>query len=306
MESNYIAMSEQVLKSRCCQLFINKLIGIKRFRIPIHLALGHEAIAEAVASVMQDSDKLICTHRNIHYQFAQGTSLHEILDEFLLKESGVARGICGSMNLTNPDRSIIYTSSILGNNLCVATGVALSQKVRLEKSTTIVVTGDGAMEEGSFYESIENARSLDLPLIIIVENNNWSLASQISERRKPIDLYQLASSLGVDYTLLSGNDLLGYHQHLSRVRSMVINQQAPHIIEVELTTLGGWTINTDDLPLGKYVNYHAGFSPSAPIDDNIIINHDESDPVFVIKQDLGESKFTAVTQSTLKYLQGHL
>jgi pyruvate dehydrogenase E1 component alpha subunit len=306
MNITYEVLSARVLQSRFAQLIINETIKARKFNIPIHLALGHEALSEAVAAAMQSGDKLLCSHRNIHYQFARGATLFEILEEFKLTEKGLAKGKGGSMNLTNPLGSIVYTSSILGNNLCVGVGVALSKRIKQEDGVVLIVTGDGAMEEGAFYEVIENARNMDLPIVIIVENNNWSLASRIEERRKSINLSQLALSLGARYTFLEGNNPMHYYQEIIAVRDRVNLQKIPEIVEVRLTTLGGWTLETDDFPDGKYVNYHAGLAPKVTLDDGPVLNLDDSDPVYLIKESLGEYEFECLIESTRHFFSDYL
>lgn len=296
----------RVLQSRFAQLIINESIKARMFNIPIHLALGHEAFSEAVSAAMQNGDKLLCSHRNIHYQFARGATLLDILEEFKLSDKGLGKGKGGSMNLTNPQGSIVYTSSILGNNLCVATGAALSKKIKKEDGVVLVVTGDGALEEGAFYEAIENARNMDLPLIILVENNNWSLATQIEERRKAINLNQLASSLGARYTFLEGNNPIHYYHKILAVRDRVNSQKIPEIVEVRLTTLGGWTLQTEDFPDGKYVNYHAGFAPKVSLVDGPVLNFDDSDPVYLIKKNLGECEFERLIKFTRQFFSDYL
>jgi TPP-dependent pyruvate/acetoin dehydrogenase alpha subunit len=306
MRITYETLAAKVLISRFAQLAINENIKARIFKIPIHLGLGHEALSEAVGAAMKSDDKLLCSHRNIHYQFARGATLVDILAEFKLSDSGLAKGKGGSMNLTNPQGSIVYTSSILGNNLCVGVGVALSKKIKSENGVVLVVTGDGAMEEGAFYETIENARNMDLPLIVLVENNKWSLASQIEERRKPINLNRLATSLGARYTLLKGNNPIHYYNEIVYVRDRVSSQRIIEVVEVELTTLGGWTIQTEDFPEGKYVNYHAGIAPKASFVGGPVLSFDDSDPVFLIMKSLGEYEFERLNATTRQIFSDYL
>jgi pyruvate dehydrogenase E1 component alpha subunit len=295
---DYKALSLNIIKSRFAQLIINERLKLKLFRIPVHLALGHESIAEALSSAMFEDDKLLCSHRNIHYQFARGAKLIDILEEFNLSKAGLATGKGGSMNLANPAGSIVYTSSILGNDLCVASGVALAKRIRQETGVVFVVTGDGAMEEGAFFETMENARSLDLPLIILVENNNWSLASCIEERRKPINLRQLATSMGVGYSLLEGNNPMAYRDFLTKTRERVCLQKRPEVVEVKLTTLGNWRIPTEEFPEGRFINYHAGAAPKVSLSGGPILIFDATDPVFLISETLGETEFSRQVSTT--------
>lgn len=266
---------------RNSQLQIENDIRSKRFKIPVHLAIGHEAIAVSIAEVSNGSDSFFLTHRNIHFQLALGASLQQIRDEFLLEPTGLGKGKMGSMNLTSPLLGNLYTSNILGNTLAVATGAALACKLRNEDQVIWAITGDGAIEEGVFYESILIASALNLPILFVVENNEWSLASSISERRKPIHLSELAAALGVGFLELEGNDVFHYSNQLTSSRNQVISRKTPMIIQVNLTTLGGYFVEEAN-STKRYINYHSG-SFNFNVDDTLIIEKTANDPVFVLE-----------------------
>ena len=174
MKDFELRIAKQVLRLRLSQMIINERYKKGDFKIPIHLAFGHEAIAVAVDSVMQKDDKLVLSHRNIHYNLARCHGLKAELEEYYLNKSGLAQGRLGSMNLSNPGKNIVYSSSILGNNFAVGSGLALGEKVNKSEGVVIIVTGDGAMEEGSFYESLLFQKSNNLSVLIIIENNQCS------------------------------------------------------------------------------------------------------------------------------------
>lgn len=278
-----------MLRIRISQIIINEKYKKNEFKVPIHLALGHEAIAVALHEAFKADDKLVCSHRNIHYNLAFADSPKGILDEYLLKDIGLAGGRQGSMNLSNPSKGIVYTSNILGNNLSIAAGLSLSMSInKPDDSVTYVITGDGAMEEGAFYESLELMRSLKLPSIIIIENNGWSLATRTEERRCEISIEKFAGSLGVGYRLLEGNNLCYYIDQLKESRERSIQDKIPICIEVKLSTLGDWRQKSEKFPEGKYINYHAGPAPTVDYKSIPLIERSNRDPVYVISQIVGE------------------
>ena len=166
-----IKLAQKIKVMRKIQLNINKKMLKGQFKIPVHLAIGHEAVAACLAEAFSSSDKLLLTHRNIHFQLAFGATEEQLTNEYLLKFSGLASGKLGSMNLMNPNAGNIYTSNILGNNFSVALGIALSLKLKKQVGVVWVITGDGAIEEGAFYEAVLIASSLKLPIVFVVENN---------------------------------------------------------------------------------------------------------------------------------------
>jgi len=301
-EQKNLNIAKELLRVRLSQMVINEKYKNGDFKVPIHLAFGHEAIAVAVSSIMDSEDKLVLSHRNIHYNLARA-SLKPEIDEYLLKEKGLSKGQLGSMNLANEEKGIIYTSSILGNNLPVATGLALSKKAKNEKGIVIVETGDGAIEEGTFYESLLFSKSNDCSLLVIVENNEWSLATRINQRRYNINLSKFSESLGVRYEKINSNDVYEYIKKLEELKKYSIENKTPVCIEVELTTLGCWILRNDQVPTGKFVNYHGGPARIVNLKEGSIITYSDKDPVFVLKKYYERNIINDLSKDILKKLE---
>jgi pyruvate dehydrogenase E1 component alpha subunit len=266
------------------QLIINEMYKKGAFKVPVHLALGHEAIAVAVSMTMKTGDQLVLNHRNIHYNLAAVDSLKQEIDEYLLKKEGMAEGQLGSMNLINEAKGIVYSSSILGNNLAVGAGFAMAKSIKKEDGVVLVVTGDGAMEEGTFYESLVFEKSNHLPVVVIVENNQWSLATKIEERRCPINVEKLVGALGIPFERLSCNDTYEYIERLTALKALALQEKTPVCIEVPLTTLGWWRQKTAEYPEGKFINYHAGPSPSVNEQEDPYLERSSEDPLYVVEK----------------------
>lgn len=250
---------QRALRIRCQQAAINDLYSEGLFRVPIHLAFGHEPVAVGLALALADGDQVVLSHRNLHYQLAVGASVPDIVREFLLQDEGLAGGRYGSMNLINPTMGIAYTSSILGNNLSVAVGLALANVVRDEQACTWVVTGDGALEEGAFAESLLLSRSLSIPLITIIEDNGWSLATSIEERRSPISIDMLAAAYGVQYLKAKDKSIEACVEVMQAAREFSASEGAPVVVHVPLDTLGGrWVEDAGSVSGRRFINYHAG------------------------------------------------
>lgn len=283
-------LAEKIKAMREIQLNINKKMLEGKFQIPIHLAMGHEAVAACLAEAFSSRDKLLLTHRNIHFQLAFGATEEQLTDEYMLKPSGLAAGKLGSMNLMYPNAGNIYTSNILGNNFSVALGIALSMKLKKQDGVVWVITGDGAIEEGAFYEAVLLASSLKLPIVFLVENNGWSLGTSISERRTNIDLFKFVDSMNVGFQSLKDNSINNYLSTMIKTREIIAQSSQPQVLEVEVYSLGGFYV-AEDKDSQRYVNYHAGAIKSEP-DKNGIFEKDCSDPVFT---SLGKSN-TGVNQ----------
>lgn len=267
---------DEIYRLRNVQLAINSEIVANKFKVPVHLALGHEALAVSVVEAMSDDDSILLSHRNIHYHLALGANQDELIGEYNLDSTGLAGGKFGSMNLNAISKRNVYTSNILGNNLAVALGVSMSNHLQGFENVTWVVTGDGAIEEGIFYESLLSASSWKLPIVYVIENNKWSLGTEINDRRTQIDLESFCNSLGVGYFELRGNNVVDYVRILRDARQST-RLGRPIVIEAHLEPLGGYYVEEE---LGsRYINYHAG-KAKIEIDGNVLEKSD-SDPVFV-------------------------
>jgi TPP-dependent pyruvate/acetoin dehydrogenase alpha subunit len=286
-----------VLRLRHTQMLINEKYKAGAFRIPIHLAMGHEAIAVAVSAAMRPTDRLVLPHRNLHYNLARGATLRSVLDEFLLEETGLDGGALGSMNLRHEEGGVIYTSSILGNNFGVGVGVALARKLTEPSGLAIIVTGDGAMEEGAFHECMVTLCAQQLPAILLVETNGWAMATRIDERRAPIDLSQLAAGYGCAFAALSGNDVHAYAEKLAEIRATALAESRPCIVEVRLATLGDWQLFNDENPDGKYINYHAGPAPEVTASAWPVLREMDDDPVHVLGRRFDQATLSGLAET---------
>ena len=298
--------AREILRLRLSQMLINERYKAGDFKIPIHLAMGHEALAVAAAGAMTNEDRFVLSHRNLHYNLALGAQVADVIGEFLLRPDGLVGGRVGSMNLINPDKGVIYTSSILGNDFGVAAGVALARKAKGEHGVTIVVTGDGAMEEGTFYETILFLQTQQLPSIVIIENNEWSLASRIEERRHSLDVANLANGVGARFQKLQGNDVDDYAAVFKSLRQGVLASPGVAVVEATLSTLGDWRLKTDEQPDGKFINYHAGPAPTVELNEWPLIGADDSDPVHVLAERIGENAMREAARKILSGLEGSI
>lgn len=298
-----IHVAEKVLRVRLAQLIINEHYKKGEFKIPIHLAVGHEAIAVAVSEVMCSADRLVLPHRNIHYNLARSRAFRRILDEFQLRTSGLAGARLGSMNLSNGQAGISYASSILGNAMGVGAGVGLGLRVQATSGVVVIVTGDGALEEGAFTESLTFMRTYDISGIVIVENNGWSMSTSIRERRCDIRLAHVASAYDIDYHYLSGNDTDAYIAALAQVRTEVAERRRPAIVEVQIHTLGDRRVQSDVHSEWRYINYHAGPMSEVALVAWPPILHHRDDPVFALLDHFEEGTLRRISEEQLDQLQ---
>ena len=282
-------LAREVLRLRYWQHLINERLKEGEFNIPIHVAIGNEAIAVAVSNMMEPDDQLVLSHRNMAYNLARCGSLEPIYREFLLSPAGAAQGQLGSMNLANSEWGTVYTSSILGNNVPVACGLALGKQTNNESGVVIVLMGDGSIEEGAFYESLVFSKTFALPLVMIIENNDQSMSSTIAQRRSPISLGDMCSSVDIPYIELKGNNVWDYYDALRLMRPGVA-RGTPVCIEVHV----------------KAMNNHAGPTPGWPtdplelsLDNGLGVERTSNDPVFELEERIDPAELAEITSQIM-------
>ena len=268
------------LKSRKLQLKINELLKKNEFRIPIHLAFGHEFVSSLVKFYFKKNDQILLTHRNIHFNSVFSKNIYSKYFKMTKKKNKNIFFSEGSMNFVDKNSNIIYSSSVLGNNIPVACGVSKSYKNK--GNVTICVTGDGAIEEGTFYESLILAKYLKIPLLFLIENNDWSMATSIKERRDNIDFKILAKSLSVEYFKFGR---FNFSKNINKYKKAINNcrkNKTPAICEFDVKTLGTF------ISSGKKIHYHHG--PMKVEHRNLIIGNPKDDVIYQIQKQIKKNE----------------
>ncbi len=270
-----------LVRLRYWQHLLNEMLKAGAFNIPVHLAFGHEAAAVGIDLTMQADDALCLTHRNGAYNLARAKSLARELEHYRLQTGDARTGEMASMNLAIANTGIAYSSSILGNNLAVGSGIAMNRKLLRRPGVVFVLTGDGAMEEGVFWESLIFARSHGLALVIVLENNDFSLGSTIEQRRCPIDLSVVCSGLHINYRQASGAELPAVKAALQGARDEAAAGH-PSVVELDIMTF----------------NQHAGPTPGwatdprrIALEDGLLMGDDAADPLVQLQVAIGAEKF---------------
>jgi TPP-dependent pyruvate/acetoin dehydrogenase alpha subunit len=137
-----------------------------------HLYSGQEAIAAGVASVLEERDRVAATYRGHGHALALGVDPQALLDEMLGRESGINGGRAGSMNVNSPGDRLIGSFGIVGGSIAAATGAALALK-RTTGGVAVAFFGDGAMNQGYVFECLNFCQVLELPLVLVCENNGY-------------------------------------------------------------------------------------------------------------------------------------
>ena len=143
----------------------------------MHSSIGQEAVPTGICAHLRDDDYVLGNHRSHHHCIAKGVDLSEMMAELLGKATGTNKGKGGTMHIADIDKGMLGANGVVGSNIPVATGVALSAKIRGSDQVTAVFFGDGASSQGSLHESMNLASIWKLPVLFVCENNRYAEAT---------------------------------------------------------------------------------------------------------------------------------
>lgn len=202
-------------------------------KCPVHLYTGQEAVATGVCLNLRKDDYIGTNHRSHGHYLAKGGGLKELLSELCGFSTGCSKGWGGSQHLYNANIGITGTSALVGAGISIGTGIALALKMKRSKNISTIFFGDGATEEGYFYESLNFAALKQLPVIYVCENNSLATHSRIETRRpRHLDIYKIPESMGIKSVKLDGNDALAVFEAAKDIARTVRKRSEPYFIEV--------------------------------------------------------------------------
>lgn len=205
-KSTLLDLYRAMVRIRMVEESIASAYSDQEIRCPVHLSIGQEAPSAAFSLVAEQGDLAVSTHRGHAHYLAKGGDLDSMIAELYGKSTGCSGGIGGSMHLIDTKAGFMGTSAIVGNSIPVGVGLGLALKTRGIEQAACVFLGDGATEEGVFYESVNIAALRHLPVLFLCENNQYSVYTPLEERqpaqRRIVDV---ARSLGVRAQSVDGH-----------------------------------------------------------------------------------------------------
>lgn len=200
-------------------------------KTPIHLSTGQEAISAGVCIHLRKDDYVFGTHRSHAQYIAKGGDIKKMIAELYLRKTGCSFGRGGSMHLLAPSVGIFGSTAIVGGNLPLGTGTALASKLQNKDRVTAIFFGDGAVDEGTFHESLNFASVKKLPVIYICENNSYAINSHKSQRHTNDNIYKWAEGYDIPGYQIDGNDVLKVSEYAGKALKRCRNGEGPTLIE---------------------------------------------------------------------------
>lgn len=211
---------------------IARIYPTDKIKSPVHLSIGQEAVSVGVCEALRPDDIVFGTYRGHALYLAKGGDLRKMIAELYGKVTGCARGKGGSMHLIDIEHGMMGTTAIVGTTIPHAVGYAYALKLKGKDSIVVSFFGDGAVDEGAFYESINFARLKSVPIIFICENNFYSIYSHYLNRQPRDNICDRVRAMGIPAERINNNDVLRIYERIkATVNEIRSNQLGPRFFE---------------------------------------------------------------------------
>jgi len=232
-EELYKDLLKTMLKIRYFEQAAKKLYAEGLILGSIHLYTGEEAIAAGACAALCKDDFITSTHRGHGHIIAKGGDLNKIMSELLGKATGYNGGRGGSMHIATTDLGILGANGIVGAGIPLATGAALSAKLRKSGQVTVCFFGDGASNQGTFHESLNIASVFSLPVVYICENNLYGVGTCILNTSKCINISERSKSYAMEGVTIDGNDPVIVYSEVKKAADKARKGNGPTLIEAK-------------------------------------------------------------------------
>ena len=214
---------------------IIELYNTDKIKSPVHLSIGQEAIAVGVSLALSESDIIFSNYRGHAHFIAREANLDKMWAELYGKSRGTARGKGGSMHLNDYEKNFIPTSAIVSTAVPEAVGYAFALKYKKQDGVVVCYHGDGATDEGVFWESLNFASLHSLPIIFICENNKYAIYSHQNTRSLNNPIVDRAKAFGISSIRVSSNETKNYFDATLNCIEHIKKKSQPFLLECMTT-----------------------------------------------------------------------
>lgn len=230
-----------------------------------HTYIGQESVAVGTISVLGQDDHIISAYRIHGHALAVGMSMNELMAEMYGKATGCSQGKGGSMHFMDPERHFWGGHGIVGGQTPLGAGIAFALKYQGKKGASLCYLGDGAVNQGAFYESLNLASLWSLPVIYIIENNQFSMGTSQERSSAGKPLAKRAEGFAIDWDEVDGSDLYQVRYKTSQALERAYNHQRPTVLEIHTYRYRGHSMSDPDQTYRTKDHIHEYREKSDPI-----------------------------------------
>jgi len=198
-----------------------------------HLYIGQEAVVVGLEAAAEEGDKRITTYRDHGHMLACGMDPKGVMAELTGREGGYSRGKGGSMHMFSTDKHFYGGHGIVGANVPLGAGLAFADKYLENDRVTFTYFGDGAANQGQVYETFNMAALWDLPVVFVIENNQYAMGTSQKRSTSSPDIYTRGEAFGIPGEAVDGMDVLAVKEAGDKAVAHCRSGKGPYILEIK-------------------------------------------------------------------------
>jgi TPP-dependent pyruvate/acetoin dehydrogenase alpha subunit len=223
----------RMLRIRTFEVEGTRLYKAGKIAGAFHASIGQEAAIVGACLALRDDDMMTGTHRSHGHPIGKGAELKPLMAELMGKATGICKGRGGSMHLADNSVGIIGESAIVGGGIPLATGCGLSAKVRRTDQVALCFFGDGAVNQGTFHESLNMAALWKLPVIYLCENNGYAITTSLEKSHGQPSIAKRAEGYGMPGVAVDGQDVGAVYETTCTAVTRARRGEGPTLIEAK-------------------------------------------------------------------------
>ncbi|MEO1136035.1 MAG: pyruvate dehydrogenase (acetyl-transferring) E1 component subunit alpha [Pseudomonadota bacterium] len=283
-KSNLSATTEELLEYYRDMLLIRRfeeragqLYGMGHIGGFCHLYIGQEAVVVGMEAVKQEGDQTITGYRDHGHMLACGMEPNGVMAELTGREGGYSKGKGGSMHMFSKEAEFYGGHGIVGAQIPLGVGLGFANRYRGNSSVSLTYFGDGASNQGQVFEAMNMAQLWKLPVVFIIENNQYAMGTSVQRSHSDTHLYRRGASFGIPGMEVDGMDVIAVREAGRQAVEHARNGEGPYVLEMKTYRYRGHSMSDP-----------AKYRTREEVDDV----RERSDPIKRCEQRLSENGFT--------------
>jgi pyruvate dehydrogenase E1 component alpha subunit len=231
-KETYLFWYEQMYLMRRFEERAGQLYGMQKIKGFCHLYIGQEALMAGAMTVLRKEDAMITAYRDHAHALAKGISANEVMAELFGKITGCSKGKGGSMHMFSKEHRFFGGHGIVGGQIPLGAGIAFAEKYNGTDNVCVCYMGDGAVRQGAFHEALNMAMTWKLPVIFIIENNNYAMGTSVERTSNVTNLYKLGSAYDMPSEPVDGMDPEAVHLSMEKAVNRARKGDGPTLLEI--------------------------------------------------------------------------
>ncbi len=209
-----------------------QLYGRRKIRGFLHVYIGQEAVVAGSLSAIKKDDKLITAYRDHAHALGVGISVNEVMAELFGKTSGSSKGKGGSMHFFSKEKNLFGGHGIVGGHIPLGAGIAMAEQYNNTGNICLTYMGDGAVRQGAFHETLNMAMTWKLPVVFIIENNQYAMGTSVERVSNVTDLYKLGCAYEMPSYQVDGMSCEAVHNAIAEAADRARKDGTPTLLEM--------------------------------------------------------------------------